>query len=82
MLASIFMPMFLATAIASAVEENKRFHESIAGLSDEDRAAAIAKRHQEAVKRNEENRIERERKELLEAMKPHTLWSFLGLSRK
>lgn len=72
--------MFLGAALgaASAIAEEKAFQDQIAAMPEEHRGAAIQSRKdwQAAIGRKAEHA------EMVEASKPHTLWSFLGLGSK
>ena len=66
--------MHAATMIGAEMEHASQ----LAQLPPEEREKIIAFRARAA----EQAREERERKELLDAIKPHNLWSFLGLGKK
>lgn len=72
--------MFLTVAIAaaSAVAEESDFQKQVAGLPENRRAEAIQTR----MDWKHEVQRQRVRVEMIEAIKPHNLWSFLGLGSK
>ncbi|MFA6204453.1 MAG: hypothetical protein WC710_14845 [Gallionella sp.] len=77
MFASFLIPT-IACAAMQAYTEEKAFQDELATMQPEERQSAIKIR---ADFRAEQQR-QRERAEMVEAMKPHTLWSFLGLGSK
>lgn len=68
----------LMVGARSAIDEHNRFQTYLAALPEGERQAAMQRRADQAAAA----KAERARREYLEAIKPHTLWSFLGLSRK
>lgn len=68
----------IAASAMSAIAEEKAFRDEVAAMPEGQRAAAIQLRKdwKNALQR------QRERDEMIEAIKPHTLWSFLGLGSK
>jgi hypothetical protein len=65
-------------AVVTVYEEDKAFRAYIATLPESERQAAIDRRRREWEAKQKED----EHQEYLEAVKPHNLWSFLGLGRK
>lgn len=77
----MFPGLIMSTIVNAAMQvytEEKAFQDELAAMPIEERQAAIKRR---ADFRAEVQR-QREHDELVEAMKPHTLWSFLGLGSK
>lgn len=68
----------LAQAAAQELNEEKTFRELLAAMPPEDRDKCIQSRREFRA----EQQRQREHAEMVEAMKPHTLWSFLGLGSK
>lgn len=72
------MIAMVALAVISAFEDERQLQEYLKTLPEEERQKVIDAR----TKRAQAAKEERERQEYLEAIKPHNLWSFLGLGRK
>lgn len=65
-------------AAVSVIGEEKAFQDEVAAMPEDMRDAAIQRRKdwKQSLQR------QRERDETIEAIKPHNLWSFLGLGSK
>lgn len=72
--------MFLGTALsaASVITEENAFREQVAAMPEGQREAAIKARNDWAIERRRQS----EHAEMVQAAKPHNLWSFLGLGSK
>lgn len=70
--------MFAFIWILAAIEEENAFQEQLKTLPPDERQKLI----EDGVRRRAEEKAERDRKEFLEAIKPHNLWSFLGIGEK
>jgi hypothetical protein len=65
----------ITDAVAAKLAEEEHFQSHLKGMSDEQKLATLKIRDDiQAEKRYQ--------RELVEAAKPHTLWSFLGLAKK
>ena len=68
----------LAASAIQQTKEEEAFQNLLAAMPEDKREDAIKNREAE----RQERVRKREHDELVEAVKPHTLWSFLGLGRK
>jgi hypothetical protein len=74
----MFYAAMIVAAVAECLAEENEFQESIRCLPDHLKQEMIAARNE----RRAAEKAERERQELLEAIRPRTLWFYLGLSNK
>lgn len=74
----MFTGMMIIGAVKLVLAEEESFQKMISAMPECERAAAIQRRMDQ---RKEELR-QQEHDDLVDASKPHTLWSFLGLGSK
>ena len=64
--------------IAAVLAEEQAFRDEVAAMPEDQREAAIKRRSDW----QQEKQRQREHEQMVEALKPHNLWSFLGLGSK
>lgn len=77
MLTGLYMCQ-VVSSFASICAEEKAFRDEVAAMPEDQREAAIKRRRDW----QQELRRLREHEQMVEALKPHNFWSFLGLGRK